>query len=898
MTKTADNATVTAGSPIGFTMTVTNNGAGTATNATLSDALPTATGLSWSISPAYTGPGTCSIAGTPQVLTCAFGDLAPTASATVHVTSPTTGSTSGTISNTAVTRADNNPPTETTTTVTVNSPNLVVSKVADNATVSSGDPIGFTITVTNTGLGAATNAVLNDTLPTATGVSWTISPAYAGPGTCTISGTPQTLNCAFGSLAPTTSAMVHVTSPTTTATSGTLSNTAIAQADNNPPTSSTATVTVNQPVLTITKAADAAVVKPGQPIGYVVTVRNTGAGSATNVTVTDPLPGGPGISWSINPAVAGCQITGTAPNQTLNCTFASLAPTATVTIHLVSNTTNLSCVTLVNTATVGANNHASVSSSAVSITVDCKPNLVVTKVACPTPTTVPGALLTYTINYSNTGTAAANLAKLVDTLPAGTEVANAGGGSVAGAPGSQTVTWDLGTLAAGANGSKTLVVLVTAGNGATLLNSVTFSAANSPSVTSTTSTAVSNAGAITHGSAYGLDVDLLSLNLIHLGQVNTVAPGSPQAATRQLLNVGLLELATVSAVRQTSNSEVTNQAVSTSTSEVLDVDLLLGAIRADKVRAVSQSVATGTSASGNAAGSTYSNLRINGNLVTNVVPGVPIVVKNPLAPSQNLAEVMVLEEVKTATFANGRFTATHASNGLRVTLLRSFLGLAKGAQIIVAHADSDATYPSGLACGTVPATVSGKAFTAFAEGTFFGTPIATAQVGDATITPFGGTDSDIIAGVALAPAALSGTASNSATGSLTPNPNAQSRARVENANVLAGIVRADVLDVAASSTSNGTTASTTFTTTFANVRVQLPGVLVNLGANVAPNTTFAIPSGGGTILLILNEQIKGGNGTKDTEGTVNAIHAYILNGSNVVTAEVIVASAHSDAHRP
>ncbi len=57
-------------------------------------------------------------------------------------------------------------------------------------TVSAGSNIGFTITVTNNGPGAATNATLNDPLPFGTGVSWAISPAYAGPGTCSITGAP------------------------------------------------------------------------------------------------------------------------------------------------------------------------------------------------------------------------------------------------------------------------------------------------------------------------------------------------------------------------------------------------------------------------------------------------------------------------------------------------------------------------------------------------------------------------------------------------------------------------------------------------------------------------------------------------------------------------------------
>ena len=79
VTSAPDAATVTAGSPIGFTITIANSSGGPASNATLNDLLPAATGLNWSISPAYSGPGTCSITGAVgnQVLNCSFGSLDP-----------------------------------------------------------------------------------------------------------------------------------------------------------------------------------------------------------------------------------------------------------------------------------------------------------------------------------------------------------------------------------------------------------------------------------------------------------------------------------------------------------------------------------------------------------------------------------------------------------------------------------------------------------------------------------------------------------------------------------------------------------------------------------------------------------------------------------------------------
>jgi uncharacterized repeat protein (TIGR01451 family) len=96
---TTDSADVTAGSPVGYTLAVSNSGPLTAVSAALSDVLPTGAGISWSISPAYNGPGTCSIIN--GTLTCNFGDLPSGGTASIHVTSATTAGSCGTYSNTA-----------------------------------------------------------------------------------------------------------------------------------------------------------------------------------------------------------------------------------------------------------------------------------------------------------------------------------------------------------------------------------------------------------------------------------------------------------------------------------------------------------------------------------------------------------------------------------------------------------------------------------------------------------------------------------------------------------------------------------------------------------------------------------------------------------------------------
>jgi uncharacterized repeat protein (TIGR01451 family) len=101
VTNTPDSATVVAGNPIGFTVAIANNSGGTAVNASLKDPLPAGTGSSWSISPAYTGPGTCTINGAAgaQELDCTFGNIAVNTNFIVHLLSAT--SSIGTFTNAA-----------------------------------------------------------------------------------------------------------------------------------------------------------------------------------------------------------------------------------------------------------------------------------------------------------------------------------------------------------------------------------------------------------------------------------------------------------------------------------------------------------------------------------------------------------------------------------------------------------------------------------------------------------------------------------------------------------------------------------------------------------------------------------------------------------------------------
>src|SRR5207249_8773034 len=71
--------------------------------------------------------------------------------------------------------------------ICVKAPAIQIVKTADAAQVNAGEQIGFTLTVSNSGIGDAHGVTLSDTLPTNAGLSWSIASQGAGwNSTCAI----------------------------------------------------------------------------------------------------------------------------------------------------------------------------------------------------------------------------------------------------------------------------------------------------------------------------------------------------------------------------------------------------------------------------------------------------------------------------------------------------------------------------------------------------------------------------------------------------------------------------------------------------------------------------------------------------------------------------------------
>ncbi|MEW6225853.1 MAG: hypothetical protein AB1627_14610, partial [Chloroflexota bacterium] len=413
LTKTADAASVSAGSQIGFTLTIASNGPGTAFGVKVTDTLPANAGLSWSIDAANT-TGTWAISNGILSFGGANGvTMAAGTSFHVHLVSPTTAASCGPVDNTGDATTTNDGTDSASASIQVLCPDVKVTKTPDGASINAGDTATFSIKVENIGQGTATGVTLSDDLPA--GLHWTESEAD-----CTISGPDgaQVLSCTVGTLAPGASKSYSVSAVTSAASCGPIDNTGTASATNEPSNvlgnnSDDGSITVLCARIDITKTADDAVVNAGDQIGFTITVANLGDGTAYAVSASDTL--NPAFSWSLAAPSAGWTLVG---NQ-LSFAAASLAAGATSSVHVVATSSAVNCGVVDNTATVITGNDGSDEASA-SVTIQC-PDVSVLKTAVESPVNA-GDPIAFDITVSNSGavgTGTAYAVTLSDPLPDG-----------------------------------------------------------------------------------------------------------------------------------------------------------------------------------------------------------------------------------------------------------------------------------------------------------------------------------------------------------------------------------------------------------------------------------------------------------------------------------------------
>ncbi len=439
--KTADQGPFSAGDQIGFSVTIKNNGPGTATGAQASDTLP---GSGWSIQGNANG---WLLNG--NTLSYGPATLGTGPGATVHVVKTTTVADCHLIENTATAWATNDPgatqqlPVSDSASLTVNCPDIVVEKQADDLSVSAGDEVGFTVTIRNIGLGTAHNVTASDTL---LGTGW--GPQGSADG-WTLSGSSLTFSAE--TLGAGQSRSYHVTKTSTSDDCGTIPNTVSGFAANEPPNlqpnTADASVQVRCPDLRVEKTGNGPL-SADQTATFSITITNFGPGTAYDVTVNDTLPAGP--AWgvdSVDPAITACDVTA----NVLDCDPFDLGPGDSVEITISGETSiTADCPDLVNEVTVGASNEhpedvGDENSDEATIVVNC-PNLGITKTALHEDPVLAGEDIGFRIDVVNSGEGNAFNVFVSDPLPAGfswTITSSSGGWAIVG----NLLTWGPDTVA-------------------------------------------------------------------------------------------------------------------------------------------------------------------------------------------------------------------------------------------------------------------------------------------------------------------------------------------------------------------------------------------------------------------------------------------------------------------
>lgn len=354
-------ATITAGTNAAYTITLTNNGPDGATNPGLQDDLPPGTTFVSIVK--NSGPaGACTPS--PTSVNCSLGSLGNGASAmyTLTIAVPNNTPDGSTLTNTVTASSDTFDPnpannTATSSATVIGNTDLSVTKNGQ-ASVGAGGNISYTITVSNAGPSNANTVQLTDALPAnTTFVSNTQTSGPAFGCTNPSVGTNGTVTCNLASLAIGASASFTLVVQTAGNVSGTVSNTANVSTttnDTNPANNSSTTST------NVTLLADVAVTKSGAPptlvagapVTWTITVSNTGASAAANVTLADVLdPQTTFVSLGQAGPAFNCTTPAVGANGTVNCSIASLANGGSTTFTLVVNTTVSAAGTVSNTAT-------------------------------------------------------------------------------------------------------------------------------------------------------------------------------------------------------------------------------------------------------------------------------------------------------------------------------------------------------------------------------------------------------------------------------------------------------------------------------------------------------------------------------------------------------------------
>ena len=426
ITKTGPT-TLTAGQNISYTIEVSNTSVADAKALVITDAVPTEiSNVNWSAttsgSAGLVGTGT----GTGNTISIT-GNL-PAGAAnkiTIIVSGTVDASFNGSLSNTATaTPAEpgTSPKSATSTTQVDRKPVLSITKTGP-ATITAGQQITYTVTVSNTGTSNAVGLAITDVIPgSIKGASW--SSAISGTAVINTGGTGSANNLAASADIPAGAAnkvTFTITGTVDPSFTGSIVNTATATPSESGTTavSSTTTATVSRtPVLSISKTGPATLVS-GQNISYTITVNNFSSSDARALVITDAVPASiSNVTWSAAISGSASVVTPSGSGNAISITgdlSAGSGNAITITVNGTVSPSFSGSITNTVTATPAEPGTAEKTATATT-TISKTPTLSIQKTG---PASLSaGQQINYTLTISNTGTANADNATITDVVPA------------------------------------------------------------------------------------------------------------------------------------------------------------------------------------------------------------------------------------------------------------------------------------------------------------------------------------------------------------------------------------------------------------------------------------------------------------------------------------------------
>jgi uncharacterized repeat protein (TIGR01451 family) len=303
-------------------------------------------------------------------------------------------------------------------TVLVNATDLALAKAAAGSTAVAGQLFTYTLTITNNGPLAATQAVITDAL--SGGAVFSAVVASTEPASLTHSFVGAQATFTVTGIAP-NSVFTIVYTVLPPVNGGVFSNTAViassAPSDPNPGDDSAGGGPVNAAAnadLAVAKSAAPTVVEPGGVVTFTLTVTNNGPSDAQFITVTDVLSGGSlgGVvdtSAGVNVTISGNGVT---------FTVGSLSAGGVVTMVYTATAPSLGVMTNGAVVTSAVDDLGGGDNQAGATVLVNATDLALAKAAAGS-TAVAGQPFTYTLTITNNGPLTATQVVITDALSGG-----------------------------------------------------------------------------------------------------------------------------------------------------------------------------------------------------------------------------------------------------------------------------------------------------------------------------------------------------------------------------------------------------------------------------------------------------------------------------------------------